>query len=77
MCWNTQYHGKIGRRKNTDSGPCDRQTVKSGEYSEYALYTGFLQECNRHTPISGEIIWEKEKYFYKMITKKDDLWMAR
>jgi hypothetical protein len=39
--------------KNTDSGPSDRQTLKSGEYLEVedALYTWFLQERNRHTPI--------------------------
>jgi hypothetical protein len=57
--------------KNTDSGPSDRQTLKSGEYpeAEDALYTRFLQEHNRHTPISGEIIREKAKYFYKIIIK--------
>lgn len=60
--------------KNTDSGPSDRQTLKSGEYPqvEDALYTWFLQERNRHTPISGEIIWETAKYLYKIIMKKDD-----
>jgi hypothetical protein len=60
--------------KNTDSGPSDRQTLKSGEYPEVedALYTWFLQEHDRHTRISGEIIREKSKYFYKMIMKKDD-----
>lgn len=60
--------------KNTDSGPSDRRTPKSGEYpeDEDALYSWFLQECNRHTSISGEIIREKAKYFYKMIMKKDD-----
>jgi hypothetical protein len=60
--------------KNNDSGPSDRQILKSGEYAEVedVLYTWFLQERNRHTPISGEIIQEKAKYSYKMIMKKDD-----
>jgi hypothetical protein len=59
--------------KNTNSSPSDRQTLKSGEYPEVedAFYTWFLQECNRDTPISGEFIREKAKYFYKMIMKKD------
>jgi hypothetical protein len=32
--------------KNTDSGPSDRHTLKSGEYPEVedTLYTWFLQE---------------------------------
>jgi hypothetical protein len=44
--------------KNTDSIPSEGQALKSGEYPEVesALYTWFLQEHNRHTPISGEII---------------------
>jgi hypothetical protein len=58
-------------RKNTDSCPSDRQTLKSGEYPEArdALYTWFLQEHNRYTPISWEIIREKAKYLYKVIIK--------
>jgi hypothetical protein len=60
--------------KNTDSGPSDRQNLKSGEYPEVedVLYTWFLQEHNRHTSISGGIIQETAKYFYKMIMRKDD-----
>jgi hypothetical protein len=48
--------------------------LKSGEYPEVedAVYTWFLQEHNRHTPVSGEIILEKAKYFCKMIMVKDD-----
>jgi hypothetical protein len=58
--------------KNTDSDPSERQTLKSGEYREVedALYTLFLQECKRHTPISGKITRETGKYFYKMIMKR-------
>jgi hypothetical protein len=58
--------------KNADSGPSNRQTLKCGDYPEVedALYTWFLQVCKRHTLISGEIIREKAKYFYKMIMKK-------
>jgi hypothetical protein len=58
--------------KNTDSGPSDRQTLKSGGCPEVedALYNWFLEECNRHTSISGEVIRQKAKLFYKMIMKK-------
>jgi hypothetical protein len=35
------------------------------------LYTCFLWERNKHTPISGEIIREKAKYVYKMTLKND------
>jgi hypothetical protein len=58
--------------KNTNSSPSDRQTLKYGEYPEVedALYTLVLQERNRHTPISGEIIRDKAKYFCKMNMKK-------
>jgi hypothetical protein len=46
------------------------KTLKTGEFPEVkdALYLRFLQERNRHTPISGEILKEKAKYFYKKIT---------
>jgi hypothetical protein len=54
--------GKIESRLHNDSGTSDRQT----------LYTWFLQEHNKHTLISGEIIREKAKYFYKIIMNKDD-----
>lgn len=33
---------------------------------------GFLQKCNRHTPISGDILKENAKFFYKKMTHKDD-----
>jgi hypothetical protein len=50
--------GKIERRlfmKNTDSGPSDRQILKSGEYpgAEDALYTWFLQERKSHSYFWG------------------------
>jgi hypothetical protein len=43
------------------------KTLKTGEFLEVedALYLWFLQERNRHIPISGEILKEKAKYFYK------------
>jgi len=51
-----------------------RKILKTGEFPEVedALYLWFLQECNRHTPISSEIWNEKAKYFYKKITQKND-----
>jgi hypothetical protein len=51
--------------KNTDSSPSDRLTLKCDEYPEVedALYTWFLQERNRHTPISGEIIERRQNIF--------------
>jgi hypothetical protein len=59
----TRYNaisGKTERRlkffvKNADSGPSNRQTLKSGDYPEVedALYTWFLQVCNRHSYFWG------------------------
>lgn len=40
--------------------------------AENSLYTRFLQECNRHTPISGDILKENITFFYKQIMKKHD-----
>lgn len=58
----------------SDCGPGKRKTLKKAEYPEVedALYLWFLQERNRHTPISGPILAMKAKFFYKEITKKDD-----
>lgn len=52
----------------------ERKTLKTGEFPqvEDSLYAWFLQERNRHTPISGEILKEKARYFYRKIMKKDD-----
>lgn len=68
----------------TDCGPGKRQTLKKAENPEVdeALYMWFLQERNRHTPISGPILAMKAKFFYKEITKKDDFvaskgWLER
>lgn len=46
------------------------KTLKTGEFPEVedGLYLWFLQERNRHTPISDKIL----KFFYKEITHKDD-----
>jgi|AKYZ01.1.fsa_nt_gi Tc5 transposase DNA-binding domain./DDE superfamily endonuclease./CENP-B N-terminal DNA-binding domain. len=59
---------------NLDSKRSDRKVIKTGEYPliEDALYTWFLQERSKHTPISGELIKEKARFFYKEIMKKDD-----
>uniref|UniRef100_A0A2H8TNS6 Jerky-like n=1 Tax=Melanaphis sacchari TaxID=742174 RepID=A0A2H8TNS6_9HEMI len=60
--------------KNNKSLKSMRKTLKTGEFPEIedALYLWFLQERNRQTPISGEILKEKAKYFYKKITHKND-----
>lgn len=60
--------------KNNDSKLGTRKTLKTGEFPqvEEALYAWFLQERNRHTPISGELLMEKAKVFYSKIMNKDD-----
>lgn len=51
-----------------------RKTLKMSEYPqvEEALYSWFKQQRNRHAPISGDILKEKAKFFYREITKNDD-----
>lgn len=51
-----------------------RKTLKTGEFPqvEDSLYFWFLQERKRHTPISGEIMKEKAKFFYRKIMNNDD-----
>ena len=51
-----------------------RKTLRAAEFPhvEECLYEWFLQERRRHTPMSGEILKEKAKVFYKKITKKED-----
>ncbi|CAG5054268.1 unnamed protein product [Parnassius apollo] len=63
----------------TDCGPGKRQTLKKAEHPEVeeALYMWFLQERNRHAPISGPMLAMKAKYFYKEIIKKDDFLASR
>lgn len=68
----------------TDCGPGKRQTLKTGKHPEVeeALYMWFLQDRNRHAPISGPTLAMKAKYFYKEIIKKDDFvaskgWLER
>lgn len=60
--------------QNLNTKGSDRKVIKTGEYPliEDALYTWFLQERSKHTPISGDLIKEKARFFYKEITKKDD-----
>lgn len=60
--------------KSGESSASVRKTLKLGEFPqvEDALYAWFMQERSRHTPISGDILMEKAKYFYKKIMKKDD-----
>ncbi|XP_022823355.1 jerky protein homolog-like [Spodoptera litura] len=63
---------KIENFANTaDAGTSSRQTVKIGEYPvmEDALYTWFLQERARHTPLTGDIIRQKALTFYEKIYK--------
>ncbi|XP_045505912.1 tigger transposable element-derived protein 2-like [Colias croceus] len=63
---------KIENFANTaDAGTSSRQTVKIGEYPvmEDALYTWFLQEQARHTPLTGDIIRQKALTFYEKIYK--------
>ncbi|XP_050535026.1 jerky protein homolog-like [Daktulosphaira vitifoliae] len=58
----------------TDCGPGKRQILKKAEHPEVeeALDMWFLQERNRHAPISGPMLAMKAKFFYKEIIKKDD-----
>ncbi|KAG5861026.1 hypothetical protein JTB14_032400 [Gonioctena quinquepunctata] len=78
-------HEKIKKFvSTTDCGPGKRQTLKKAEHPEVeeALYMWFLQERNRHAPISGPMLAMKAKFFYKEITKKDDFvaskgWLER
>jgi hypothetical protein len=52
--------------RNNNSGLSDRQTLKSGEYPEVedALYTWFLQECNRHLFL-GKLFKRRQNIFTK------------
>lgn len=76
----TIYDIKVNRDKilqfvRTAEGDLkERKTVKTGECPEMenALFTWFMQERARHTPLSGDILREKAKQFYQKITKKDD-----
>ncbi|CAH2008665.1 unnamed protein product [Acanthoscelides obtectus] len=68
-------HEKIKKFvSSTDCGPGKRQTLKKAEHPEVeeGLYMWFLQERNRHAPISGPMLAMKAKFFYKKITKEDD-----
>lgn len=60
-----------GKNENVKSS---RKTLKPGEFPqvEDSLYLWFLQERERHTPISGEILKEKARFFYKKIMNNDD-----
>ncbi|KAK9744768.1 CENP-B N-terminal DNA-binding domain [Popillia japonica] len=61
---------KIENFANTaDAGTSSRQTMKVGEYPLMddgdALYTWFLQERARNTPLSGDIIPQKALILYE------------
>lgn len=60
--------------KENDDLSTKRKTLKTGESPliEECLYAWFVQERNRHAPLSGEMIREKAKYFYREVTKEDD-----
>lgn len=60
--------------KNNETPSSVRKTLRTGEFPqvEDALYAWFIQERNRHSPISGEILKEKAKFFYNRIMKNDD-----
>ncbi|XP_014286744.1 protein bric-a-brac 1 isoform X3 [Halyomorpha halys] len=51
-----------------------RKTLKAGDFPEVedALYAWFIEERNRETHISGEILMEKAKMIYHEIMNKDD-----
>lgn len=60
------YIGRFGDR--------NRQTIKTGEYQkmEEAPYSWFLQERQRNTPITADILRQKALFFYQKIYKKSD-----
>lgn len=60
--------------ENNDNVKSVRKTLKKGEFPqvEDSLYAWFIQERNRHTPITGEILKEKAKIFYERIMGNDD-----
>lgn len=60
--------------KTTESSSSERKTLRKGEFPqvEDALYAWFVQERNRHSPISGEILKEKARFFYNRILEKED-----
>lgn len=60
--------------KDAEAGSSSRQTVKAGEFSkmEEALYSWFIKERARHTPINAELLKEKSLTFYNKIYGKDD-----
>ncbi|KAK9686916.1 Tc5 transposase DNA-binding domain [Popillia japonica] len=64
----------IKRNKNrlrnfarTESGPGKRKTLRQPEYPhmENALHTWFLQQRLKNAPISGSLLAEKAKFFFK------------
>lgn len=59
----TRIGGRYGHFFQQLIAACKMLTLKAVEKPE-------VQERRRHTPISGPILAEKAKYFYKAITKK-------
>ncbi|KAK9688090.1 Tc5 transposase DNA-binding domain [Popillia japonica] len=51
-----------------------RKTLRLSAYPamEKALYTWFVQERARGTPLSGELISEKAKFFYQQLNLSGD-----
>lgn len=60
--------------KKNENVKSARKTLKAGEFPQVddSLYLWFLQERNRHTPISGEILKGKARFFYRNIMNTDD-----
>ncbi|KAK9892255.1 hypothetical protein WA026_019057 [Henosepilachna vigintioctopunctata] len=58
----------------SDAGAGKRRALRMSENLEVenALFTWFLQERSGHTPLSGELICEKAKFFYSRITGRED-----
>ncbi|KAJ3640561.1 hypothetical protein Zmor_003854 [Zophobas morio] len=59
---------------NADNETPQRETLKLCKHPEmeHALFICILQERARHTPLNGELICEKAKWFYQKLTGKDD-----
>lgn len=65
---------KIVEYMNSHQQRTTHQTLKAAKHPkvETALYTWFLQQRTKNVNISGEILQEKAKFFYKQITGLDD-----
>ncbi|GJQ73224.1 hypothetical protein Trydic_g13603 [Trypoxylus dichotomus] len=76
----TIYDVKQNREKieafmrNTEFNFCARRTLKYGEFPqvEEALFQWITHQRDKNVPLSGDLIQEKAKFYYKQIMKKDD-----